>query len=202
VISLSTGHAEERVPGGYRVYEAMAATVNGEVLFLSDVAREACLRGCGAFPGDGRSALSLSEARDRLIADILVRQEEEKLGLIAVDNASLQEAAARGLDIMRNCPSPCSGEVSGEQVREYAARRLLVREFLRKRVAGFVEVSEEAVQREIQRRSSRLGIPVGDIPAESVRQELVEEEMAREVRNWFDRATSKSKIYLSPLEER
>ena len=202
MIPLSNGYAEERVPGGYRLYEAMAATVNGEVLYRTDVEREACLRECGAFPEEGQTPLSLSAARDRLIADTLVRQEEEKLGLIAVDNASLQEASARALEIMRSCPSPCAGEVSGGQVREYAARRLLVREFLRKRVAVFIDVSEETVQRAIQRRASRLGIPPGDIPAESVRKELLDEEMAREIRNWFDRATSKSKIFLSPLEER
>jgi len=202
VIPLSTGSAEESGTGEYRLYEATAATVNGEVLFLSDVVREICLRGCGAFPGDERALLSLSEARDRLIAETLVRQEEEKLALGTVDNAALQEAVAGALDIMRACPSPCASEVSGEQVREYVARRLLVMEFFQNRVAVFVDVSEEVVQREIQHRASRTGVPAGDIPADVVRKELFDEETTREVRNWFDRATSKSKILLSPLEER
>ena len=202
VIPLSAGIGGERETGEYRLYEAMAATVNGEVLFLSDIVREKCLRGCGAFPGDERVLLSLPEARDRLIADTLVRQEEEKLALGTVDNAALQEVEAGAIDIMRACPSPCAREVSGEEVRKYAARRLLVREFLRNRVAVFVDVSEEVVQREIQHRASRTGVPAEDIPADVVRKELFEQDTAREVRNWFDRATSKSKIMLAPLEER
>ena len=202
MIPLSTGNAAERGTGEYRLYEATAAVVNGEVLFLSDVVRERCLRGCGAFPGDERALLSLPEARDRLIADTLVRQEEEKLALGTIDNAALQEAAAGALGIMRACPSPCAREVSDEQVRGYAARRLLVREFLRNRVSVFVDVSEEVVQREIEHRASRTGVPAGDIPADVVRKELFDEETARGVRNWFDRATSKSTILLSPLEGR
>jgi hypothetical protein len=35
-----------------------------------------------------------------------------------------------------------------------------------------------------------------------VRRELLEQKAEREVRNWFDRVTSKSRILLSPLEER
>ncbi len=202
LIPLPIGNAEEGGTGEYRLYEATAATVNGEVLFLSDVVRERCLIGCGAFPGDERAVLSPPEARNRLIADTLVRQEEEKLALGTIDNAALQEAEAGALDIMRACPSPCAREVSGGQVREYAARRLLVREFLRNRVSVFVDVSEEVVQREIEHRASRTGVPAGDIPADVVRKELFDEETARETRNWFDRATSKSKILLSPLEER
>ena len=38
---------------GYRMYESTAASVNGEVLFLSEVAREACFHRCAAMPGTG-----------------------------------------------------------------------------------------------------------------------------------------------------
>jgi len=103
---------------------------------------------------------------------------------------------------METCPSPCAKDVSAGQVRDYAARRLLVRDFLDKRVSVFVDVTEEEVQREITRRASRSGGSPGEIPEETVRKELLEEKAAREIRNWFDRATSKSRILLSPLEER
>lgn len=193
--------AEAGGPGGYRLFEATSATVNGEVIFFSDVLREACIAGCGAFPGDGPSDRSLSGSRDRLIADTLVVQEEEKLGLGTVDDFVLAETAARASRIMAACPSPCAGGISDAQLRNSVARKLLVREFLRKRVAVFVDVNEEEVQREIQRRASRSGIPPGQIPEETVRKDLHEEKAAREIRNWFDRATSKSRIVLSPLEE-
>ncbi len=201
-IPLSPVGAEEKGPAGYAVFEAMAGTVNGEVIFLSDVVRESCLRVCRAYPGDEQVVLLLSEARDRLIADLLVMQEQEKLGLGAVDNAALHEAAARASEIMERCPFPCAREISGEQVRAYAARRLLVRDFLRKRVSVFVDVSKEEVEREVRRRISRGEMRPEDISEETVRKELLEEKEKREIRNWFDRATSKSRILLSPMEER
>ncbi|MGB3399633.1 MAG: hypothetical protein WBA34_05625 [Candidatus Deferrimicrobiaceae bacterium] len=201
-VLFSPANAQEKETGGYRLYEATAATVNGEVLFLSDVDRESCLRACGAFPGEEMVMLSLPEARDRLIADILVRQEEQKLALGTVDNTALQKAVAGALAAMESCPFPCAREVSGEQVRDYAARRLLVREFLRKRVSAFVDVKEEELERAVQRRASRSGVRPEDVPREAVRKELLEESSSREIRNWFDRATSKSKILLAPLEER
>ena len=201
-IPFSPCDAEERGTGGHRLYEAMAAIVNGEVIFLSDVVWEACLRGCGAFPGDKPVALTLPGARDRLIMDTLVMQEQEKLELGTVDIAALQKAASRAEVLMETCPSPCAKDVSAGQVRDYAARRLLVRDFLEKRVSVFVDVNEEEVQKEITRRASRSGGSTGEIPEKTVRKELLEEKAEREIRNWFDRATSKSRILLSPLEER
>ncbi len=201
-ILFSSANAQEKETGKYRLYEATAATVNGEVLFLSDVVRESCLRACGAFPGDEPVVLSLPEARDRLIKDILVRQEEEKLALGTVDNTALQKAVAGASTAMKSCLLPCAKEVSDEQVRDYVARRLLVREFLRKRISTFVDVKEEDVDREIAHRAARLGVRPEDVPREAVRKELLEENSAREIRNWFERATSKSSIVLSPLEER
>ena len=201
-VFLFPGGATAAGPEGYLLYEATAAIVNGEVIFLSDLDREACLKACGAFPGDEAVGVSLSEARDGLIADILVRQEEEKLGLGTVDNAVLQETVAEALGIMRACSTPCARNISADQVRAYASRKLLVREFLRNRVSVFVDVNEEEVEREIQRRASRTGKSPGEIPADAVRKEIFDEKSARETRNWFDRATSKSKILLSPLEER
>ena len=199
---LFPGGTEAAGLEGYLLYEATAATVNGEVIFLSDLDREVCLKACGAFPGDEAVGVSLPEARDGLIADILVRQEEEKLGLGTVDNAVLQETAAGALDIMGACPTPCAREISDGQVRDYAERKLLVQEFLRNRVSVFVDVNEEEVEREIQRQASRTGRSPGEIPEGAVRKELLDEKAAREIRNWFDRATSKSRILLSPLEER
>jgi len=201
-ILFSPASAQEKEAGRYRLYEATAATVNGEVLFLSDVVREACLRACGAFPGDEPVVLSLPEARDRLIADTLVRQEEEKLALGTVDNTVLQKAVAEASVAMKSCLLPCAKEVSDEQIRDYVARRLLVREFLRKRISPFVDVKEEDVEREIARRAAQSGVRPEDVSREEVRKKLLEENSAREIRNWFERATSKSNIVLSPLEER
>jgi hypothetical protein len=201
-ILFSPASAQEKETGKYRLYEATAATVNGEVLFLSDVLRESCLRACGAFPGDEPVVLSLPEARDRLIADTLVRQEEEKLALGTVDNTALQKAVAGASAAMKSCLLPCAKDVSDEQVRDYVARRLLVREFLRKRISTFVDVKEEDVDREIARRAARSGVRPEDVSREEVRKELLEESSAREIRNWFERATSKASIVLSPLEER
>ena len=50
--------AAARAAEAFRVYESTAASVNGEVLFVSDVAREACLLGCAAMPGTGKEILS------------------------------------------------------------------------------------------------------------------------------------------------
>ncbi len=84
---------------GYRLYEGTAASVNKEVLFLSDVIRERCLLSCAAMPGVTPEELSFAEARDRLIADTLALQEHRKLALGQVDDAVLakqvEEALAR-----------------------------------------------------------------------------------------------------------
>ena len=66
----------------------------------------------------------------------------------------------------------------------------------------FVDVNEEEVDREIERRVSRGGKNPGEISREEVRRELLDEKSAREIRNWLDRATSKSRIIRSPLEEK
>ena len=42
----------------YRIYESTAASVNGEVLFVSDVARETCFLRCAAMPGTKEEILS------------------------------------------------------------------------------------------------------------------------------------------------
>jgi hypothetical protein len=187
---------------GYRLYEATAASVNGEVLFLSDLARRACLLECGAFPGDEPERLPLWEVRDRLIRETLVLQEEEKLGLGGVDDAALDAAAAAARIRMESCASPCAEEIGADEVRSYVEKRLLAREFLRKRFAVFVEVTDEEVQREIQRRISRERAPPESLPEEAVRRDIRDEKTAREIRNWLDRVTSKSRIVLSPLEEK
>lgn len=188
-------------PGMFRLYEATAAAVNGEVLFLSDVVRRACLLRCGAFPGDEPAELPPAEVRDGMIREVLVLQEEAKLGLGEVDDAALRDGTAAALSRMQACASPCAGEVGPDEVREYVRRRLISREFLRKRVSVFVEVTDEEVQREIQRRTSREGAAPDSLAPERVRRELFEEKAAREIRNWLDRVTSKSRIVPSPLEE-
>ena len=100
-----------RAGEGYRVYESTAASVNGEVLFVSDVEREACFLRCAAMPGSGEEILSLRQARDRLILDTMAIQEQRKLLLGAVDNAILEGYAREAETRMAVCPSPCRREI-------------------------------------------------------------------------------------------
>ncbi len=186
---------------GYRLYEATAASVNREVLFLSDVIREQCLSRCVEVPGSPQETLSLEEARERLIADTLALQEQRKLELGQVDNVVLAEEVQEALGRMDRCPSPCRGGITSQQVSEWVERKLLIRDFFRRRVAVFAEVRDEDVRREHRRRISLPGGAQG-LTEEKVREELLKEKVAGEVRNWYDRAASKSRILLSPMEER
>lgn len=187
---------------GYRLYEATAGSVNGRVIFRTELLQEACLLRCGAFPGDEPVDLPLPEVRERMIRGILVLQEEEKLGLGQVDNASILAAVAAANPRLGACNDRCAREVDASGLRGFVERRLVIREFLRKRVAVFVDVNEEEVNREIARRISRGEIQGNPPPQEQVRQELFEEKASREIRNWYDRVASKSKIVRSPLEEK
>ncbi|HEX7523484.1 MAG TPA: hypothetical protein VF357_04740, partial [Candidatus Deferrimicrobium sp.] len=70
ILSPAAGRAAE----GYQVYESTAASVNGEVLFVSDVVREACFLRCAAMPGTVGEILSPRGVRDRLVLDTLALQ--------------------------------------------------------------------------------------------------------------------------------
>lgn len=188
---------------GFRLLDATAASVNGEILFLSDVLREACLRRCAsAGGGEATGNVPLQEARRSLIEDLLVLQEQRKLGLGAVDNAAIagEESALEGK--LAACADPCAARISPGEVREAARNRVLVREFLAKRVAVFVEVTDEEVRREIAVRGRRDGTGAAAIPEDRVREELRRSKAAAEVRNWLARAASNARISLSTLEER
>lgn len=189
------------VPEGYRLFESTAAFVNGRILFRSDLLRESCLLRCAAFPGDLPADLSLEEVRERRIREILVLQEEAKLGLVSVDNAALQELSGSAEARMRTCAAPCARAIDSSAVNDFIRRRLVIREFLRKRVAVFVDVSEDDVRREIRRRVSRGERSRESASEETIREELFAGKEARAVRNWYDRVASKSKIVRSPLEE-
>ena len=184
---------------GYRVYESTAATVNGEVLFRSDVVREACFLRCAAMPGSEPEDVTLREARDRRIADTLVLQEQKKLALGQVDNATLAGEEREAVARMAACASSCKEDIGPAQIREWVERRLLVREFLQRRVAELVEVKDQDVERELRRRVAAAGDP--GVTEDQVRQELLEAKVAEEERNWYVRAASKSRIVLSPMEE-
>ena len=193
--------AAARAVEGYRVYESTAATVNGEVLFVSDVAREECFLRCAAMPGTEEEVLSLRDARERLILDTLALQEQRKLLLGTVDNAVLEGYAREADSRMAACSSPCKGEIAPGETREWIRRKLLLRDFFNRRVAVFVEVKDEDVQKELERRSSSPGN--GAVPTlEEVRDEMVDARIAKEIRNWQTRAASKSRLILSPLEDR
>jgi len=190
-----------RAAEGYRVYESTAASVNGEVLFVSDVAREACFLRCAAMPGSKEEILSSREARDRLILDTLALQEQRKLLLGTVDNTTLTGYALEAESRMAACPSPCKREIAPGETREWIRRKLLLQDFFNRRVAVFVELKDDDVRRELARRSSAPGN--GARPTwEEVRDEMLDARIAREIRNWQSRAASKSRLILSPLEDR
>ncbi|OIP33877.1 MAG: hypothetical protein AUK27_09145 [Deltaproteobacteria bacterium CG2_30_66_27] len=193
--------AAGRAVEGYRVYESTAASVNGEVFFVSDVARESCFLGCAAMPGTGEEILSLRETRDRLILDALGLQEQRKLLLGAVDNVMLEGYAREAESRMTACPSPCKREIAPGETREWIRRKLLLRDFFNRRVAVFVEVKADDVRRELARRSSSPGNDA-DPTREEVLQEMLDARIAQEIRNWQTRAASKSRIVLSPMEDR
>lgn len=186
---------------GYRVYESTAASVNGEVLFVSDVVREACFLRCAAMPGTGEAILSLREARDHLILDTLALQEQRKLLLGAVDNVMLEGYAVEAESRMAACSSPCKREIAPGETREWIRRKLLLRDFFNRRVAVFVDVKSADVRKEVARRSSSPGDDANPNWKE-VRQEMLDARIAEEIRNWQTRAASKSRIILSPMEDR
>jgi len=197
LLSPAASHAA----GEFRVYESTAASVNGEVLFVSDVAREACFLRCAAMPGTEEEIVTLRGARDRLILDTLALQEQRKLLLGAVDNASLEGYAREAESRMAACPSPCKRELAPGETREWVRRKLLLRDFFNRRVAVFVEVKADDVRRELARRSSSP--ENGAEPTwEDVREEMLDARIAQEIRNWQTRAASKSRLILSPLEDR
>jgi hypothetical protein len=197
LLSPAAGRAAE----GYRVYESTAASVNGEVLFVSDVAREACFLRCAAMPGSKEEILSSRGARERLILDTLALQEQRKLLLGTVDNTTLEGYALEAESRMAACSSPCKREIAPGETREWIRRKLLLRDFFNRRVGVFVEVKDDDVSKELAKRSSASG--TGAKPTlEQVREELLDARIAREIRNWQTRAASKSRLILSPLEDR
>ena len=185
---------------GYRVYESTAASVNGEVLFLSDVAREECFHRCAAMPGSDPEVITPQEARDRLVSDVLVLQEQKKLALGQVDNTALSAYAAEAVARMAACGSPCRDDIRPEEIRAWVERKLVIREFFNRRVGMFVEVSDEDVEREIRHRTPAGGNV--ELTEDQVREELQEAKVAQEVRNWYARTASKARIVLSPLGEK
>ena len=193
--------AAARAAEGYRIYESSAASVNGEVIFVSDVAREVCFLGCAAMPGTGEETPSLRQARDRLILDTLADQEQRKLLLGAVDNAILEGYAREVEARMAACSSPCQREIAPGETREWVRRKLLLRDFFNRRVGVFVEVKDEDVRKEFARRSSAPGFDAKPT-LEQVREEMLDAQIAREIRNWQTRAASKSRLILSPMEDR
>ena len=184
---------------GFLYFEGTAATVNKKALFFSDILFEQCLLLCGALPGGLAEELSLSEIRERLIMDMLALQEQEKLALGQVDNAALAEHVREAGSKLALCESPCRQNISRERLSKWVERKLVIREFLHGRVGIFVDVSEEDVRKEIERRMAQGSSAVG-LSVKEVRKEIREEKISREVRNWRMRAASKATITLSPLE--
>ena len=109
----------------------------------------------------------------------------------------VREAESR----MAACSSPCKREIAPGETREWIRRKLLLRVFFNRRVAVFVEVKGDDVRREMARRSSSPGGD-GKPTWEEVRDEMLDARIAQEIRNWQTRAASKSRLILSPLEDR
>ena len=102
---------------------------------------------------------------------------------------------------MAACSSPCKREIAPGETREWIRRKLLLRDFLNRRIAVFVEVKDDDVRRELAHRSSAPGS--GAKPTwEQVRKEMLDARIAQEIRNWETRAASKSRLLLSPMEDR
>jgi hypothetical protein len=201
LVLLFLSPAAARAAEGYRAYESTAASVNGEVLFVSDVAREVCFLGCAAMPGSKGENLTAHDARDRLVLETLALQEQKKLLLGTVDNVALEGYVREAESRMSACASPCKGGITPGELREWIRRKLLLRDFFTRRVAVFVEVKDDDVRRELARRSSSTGD--GAKPTEEqVRAELRDARIAQEIRNWETRAASKSRLILSPMEDR
>jgi len=191
----------QAAPGaeGFTYFEGTAATVNREVLFFSDIFFEQCLLRCGALPGSRAEERSFPEIRERLITDMLALQEQEKLALGQVDNVALAEQVQEAESKLASCESPCRRDISGERLAKWVERKLVIRGFLHDRVGIFIDVSEEDVRKELERRAAHKEPEVG-LSVEELRREIREEKIAKEVQNWRIRAASKATITLSPLE--
>jgi hypothetical protein len=187
---------------GFRLIDATAASVNGEIIFLSDVEREACFERCDAFPGEKPDNVSMSEARRKLIYNRLILQEQRKLALGTVDNAVLAAEAAGVRARMANCSYPCAIGIEDNDIRAAVSDRALVSGFLQQRVAVFIEIPEEEVQLEIGRRAAAEGKDPADYSEDAVRSALRDEKSKLEVRNWYYKAASNARIFLSPMEEK
>ncbi len=198
---LLLSHGSGAAAGEYRVYESTAASVNGEIIFVSDVAREACFLRCATMPGSEAEIVSASEARERLILDTLALQEQRKLLLGAVDNATLRGTVREAESRRAACASPCAREIASGETFEWIRRKLLLGDFFDRRVAVFVEVKADDVRKELARRMSLSG-DTSEATLERVRKEMLDARIAQEIRNWQTRAASKSRVVLSPLEER
>jgi len=193
--------AADSAPAGFRLVDGTAASVNGEVIFLSDVARDECLYRCAAAPAEEIPGILFPSVRDRLVADLLVLQEQRKLGLGEVDNAALAAATEAAERAVAACAAPCAASLPAAEVRAFVSRRLLVRDFLARRVSLFVEVTDQEVEAEAARRRAAASGGEALTAPETVRAELVASRTAAEIRNWFARAASKARIVV-PLPER
>ena len=185
---------------GFVYFEGTAATVNREVLFFSDILFEQCMLRCGAPEGPGRE-YSLSEIRQRLIVEMLALQEQEKLALAPADNVMLAEHIRKAGEKLESCESPCRHDVSVERLARWAEQKLVVKDFLHNRVGVFVDISEEEVRRELERREAQ-GESASGLSDEETSRQIREDKVGKEVQNWYTRASSKAAITLSPLEEK
>jgi hypothetical protein len=118
-----------------------------------------------------------------------------------VDNVALEGYVLEAESRMAACSSPCKREITSGETRDWIRRKLLLRDFFSRRVAVFVEVKGDDVRKELARRSSAPGNDANPT-LEEIREEMLDARIAQEIRNWQTRAASKSRLVLSPMEDR
>lgn len=200
-LAVNDNTAVPVVQRGFELFDASVATVNGEVLFLSDLRRETCLARCAAWPGASMTETTTEAVRDRMVSDAIVLQEQRKLGLGTVDNGVLASVSSEARKRLVACADLCVAGITDSFLADWARRRLLVRDFLDKRVNAFVDVREEDVRTEMDDRQDSGAAPE-DSSEEVVRRDLRIAKAREELKNWFAKATAKARIVLSPLGER
>jgi hypothetical protein len=189
-------------PGeGYVLADATAASVEGEILFRSDVDRERCMILCGAFPGEEGRAVTWTEARRRLVEETAILHEQRRLSLGTVDNGVLLDVVPRVKERLSACVDPCAAGAGEGTFLEFAWRRLLVRDFLERRVSAFVEASEAEVEAERARMAARKGVPVEEVSSDEAREAIVAVKREAEIVKWRESAAARARVVLSGSEE-
>ena len=121
ILSPAAGRAAE----GYRVYESTAASVNGEVLFVSDVAREAASR-MAACPSPCQREIAPGETREWVRRKLLLRDFfNRRVGVfVEVKDDDVRRELARRSSAPGNGAKPTLEEVRDEMLDARIAQEI------------------------------------------------------------------------------